>query len=255
MLQETFSFISVWYNLPFTIMLGLCILMAALQLLGLGGDGETDVDTDLDVDVDFDADIDLDVDVDFDADIDFDADVDLDGDLDVDSDINADVHLEAPGVLSLLAFLGVGKAPLLVVLLILLGSSGILGWILNSLVQTLFNSYPGWAFALVLPLTFIGSGFISSRTARFIGRALPPISTTATSVANLVGRRGVVISPSINQKYGLVRVRDRGGTQINVFAITQDDQEISRQTEVALVDYDPAQKRYAVTPISQKDRT
>ena len=55
MLQETFSFISVWYNLPFTIMLGLCILMAALQLLGLGGDGETDVDTDLDVDVDFDS--------------------------------------------------------------------------------------------------------------------------------------------------------------------------------------------------------
>lgn len=257
MLQDTLSFISVWYNLPFTAMLCLCVLLSALQLFGLGDDGDADADADVDLDTDFDlhADVDLHADLDLHADVDLhlDGDLDMDGDLDIDTDAHIDGDLDDLGALSILAFLGIGKAPLLVVLLILLGSTGILGWVLNGLVQTSFNSYPGWAFAFVLPLALIGSSFISSRTSRFIGRALPPISTTATSVTGLVGRRGTVISPHINQKYGLVRVRDRGGTLINVFAITQDDQDIPGQTEVALVEYDPDQKRYTVAPISYKN--
>ena len=40
MLTETFTFIIAWYNLPFTIMLGLCVLAAVLQLIGLDTDSE-----------------------------------------------------------------------------------------------------------------------------------------------------------------------------------------------------------------------
>jgi membrane protein implicated in regulation of membrane protease activity len=151
-------------------------------------------------------------------------------------------------VLNVLAFLGVGKAPLLVVLLMFFGSVGILGWILNSAVRGVFGEYPGPVFAAVLPITIVAGGFMSSRTARFIGRALPPISTTATRANALVGRRGTVISPFVDAKYGLVHLRDQSGTLINVFAVIRTEQEsIKRGTDVVLVSYDPASKVYTIT--------
>lgn len=233
MLTEAITSIVAWYNLPFTIMFMLCGMLAVLQLIGLGGDG--DADADIDADLDMDADLDVDADADLDADAD--ADLDADGDFDL---------------LSVLAFVGVGKAPLMVVLVILLGSMGIMGWTLNTLVQTLFGSYPAWSFGLILPLSFVIGGLISSRVARLIGRALPSINTTATTAVGLIGRRGTVISPHVDGHYGLVRVRDQGGTLINVFAITPDDEPIARQSEVALVEYDVEKKRYTVVPIGKQ---
>lgn len=261
MLNETWLFISAWYNLPFTLMLGLCLLFTGLQLVGLGSEGgDTDADADLDAGFDADVDADLDLDADLDADFDADLDADLDADVDADADFdhnldhdldhNVDLDLDHdPGLspLTFLAYLGVGKAPLMVILVILCGTIGILGWLLNSLIEEAFGSYPGIAFAAVLPIAFFAGSFVSSRTARFIGRALPPISTTASRAQSLVGRAGVVISPAVDGKYGMVRLRDAGGTMINVFAITDDEEPIDRSSEVVLVDYDPQQKRYTVS--------
>ncbi len=233
MLTETFPTLFSWYNLPFTLMLLVCGLLAMLQLIGLGGDGDSDLDAD------FDADLDADIDLDFDAD----ADVDIDADLDADGGFDS---------LSVLAFLGIGKAPLMVVLVVLLGSMAVIGWTLNTLLETILGSYPAWGLVLVFPLAFIFGGLISSRVARIIGRLLPSINTTATSAAGLVGRRGAVISPRVDGKYGLVRVRDQGGTLINVFAITGDDEPIDGKSEVVLVDYDAAKKRYTAVSIDKK---
>ncbi|MGB5057256.1 MAG: hypothetical protein WBO48_01130, partial [Candidatus Promineifilaceae bacterium] len=141
---------------------------------------------------------------------------------------------------------------LLVVLLILFGSVGLLGWTMNSLVTAVFGSYPAWAFIFTLVVSLVVGGLISSRLSRLIGRALPSISSTATSASGLIGRRGAVISPRVDGAYGLVRVRDQGGTLINVFAITTEEQPIGSQMEVVLVDYDPQQKRYTVVPIGRQ---
>lgn len=231
MLNDTWIFISAWYNLPFTLLLLSCIFLALLQLIGLGGEGDSDADLD--------------------SDLDLDADADLDGDLDIDGDADLDHDLDPGGgdfsnLLSALAFLGIGKAPLMVVLLLLFSSVGLFGWVFNSLVQNSFGYYPGLAIALILPLSLVLGGLFSSRTARFIGRALPPISTTASHAAALVGRRGTVISPAVDQKYGLVRLRDSGGTLINIFATT-DNNAIQRDQEVILLAYDKEKKQYIVT--------
>ena len=151
--------------------------------------------------------------------------------------------------LNILAFIGLGKAPLLVVLLILFGSIGLLGWILNSALTRTFGTYPGMAFVAVLPITIVVGTLISSRSARFIGRALPPISTTATRAQALVGRRGTVISPFVDTKYGMVHLRDDGGTLLNVFAVIQDGEPIRRGSEITLVAYDPLKKVYTVTSV------
>ena len=247
MFANAWSFVVAWYNLPFTILLVVCALLAVLQLIGLGGEGESQ---DVDHDVELDQDLDLDHDVDIEHAVDLDHDADLDHAADVDHDADADHDADgAPTTLSVLAFIGLGKAPLLVVLLIFFGAIGILGWVLNSLVQGTLGSYPGVAFIVVLPLSVIVGGLISSRTSRFIGRALPPISTTATRAQALVGRRGTVVSPFVDDKYGLVRLRDSGGTLLSVFAVNQSGELIKRGSDVVLVAYDSTLKRYTVTNV------
>jgi membrane protein implicated in regulation of membrane protease activity len=244
MLSETWSFLTAWYNLPFTLMVFTCMLLATLQVMGLSAEQDADVDADVDVDVDADVDVDVDADVAMEVDTDLDGDVDGDGDFDHDADVDGGSGLSS---LALLAFLGVGKAPLLVVLMILLGAAGIFGWLLNSLAESYLRVYSAPVLALVLPLSLGLSSVLTSRTARFIGRALPPVSTTATRAHALVGRRGVVTSPFVDHKYGLVRLRDAGGTLISVFAIIDDEIPIERQSEVVLVAYDLKSKRYTVT--------
>lgn len=243
MFSDISGFLLAWYNLPFTFLFIICIFFTLLQLLGLGDDGHQ---------ADHDADLHLDHDLDHDVDLDHDADLDHDVDHDVDHDADHDLDTETHGLewLSILAFIGIGKAPLVVVLLVLFGSSALTGWILNSLTLSLLGSYPSLAITAVFPLALIAGALLTSRTSRFLGWMLPPISTTATAAAGLVGRRGIVISPTVSEKYGLVRVRDQGGTQINVFATTTGTP-IKQQSEVVLVSYSAADKKYVVTAIDQ----
>ena len=259
MLDSAWSFISAWYNLPFTVLLGLCVVLAVSQAIGLGGDheGDTDADTDADADVDHDIDVDHDADLDHDAALNHDLDHDLDHDVDhgldqaadhdVDHHLDHEAHADSVGALSVLAFIGLGKAPLLVVLLILFGAIGILGWSMNYAVQRALGAYPDVAFAAVLPLAVVAGSLVSSRTARLIGRALPPISTTATRAQAFVGKRGTVISPFVDGAYGQVHVRDSGGTLISVFAVTEAEAPIGRGSDVVLVSYNPEKKLYTAT--------
>jgi membrane protein implicated in regulation of membrane protease activity len=270
MLSSLGSFLFAWFNTPFTVLLGISMLLALLQLVGLGG-GDHDTDHDVDTSVDHDIDLDHGLDVEHGADLDHDVDLqhDLDVDHSVDVDHGADLHHDmvldhdadlehgvdhgadgghegTPGTLALLAYLGVGKVPLTVLLILITGAIGLLGWILNSLVQAVFGGYPGIIFAAVLPVSLVASGVLTARVARVIGNALPPINTTATRAEALVGIQGTVISPFVDERYGMVHVRDRGGTLISVFA-TCEGEPIRRGEKVVLVRYDPTARTYTVT--------
>jgi membrane protein implicated in regulation of membrane protease activity len=93
--------------------------------------------------------------------------------------------------------------------------------VLNGLVQGLFGAYLSAAFLAVLPLSLAAGGLVSSRTARLIGRALPPLVSSASTHQALVGRRGTVISPFVDKQYGMVHLRDAGGTLISIFAVNR----------------------------------
>ena len=135
------------------------------------------------------------------------------------------------------------------VLLVLLGSFGILGWIINSLMLNLFQVYPGLILIPVLAGAALVGAWFTSRAARFIGWAIPAFASTATSVKQLVGRRGYVSSPQVDQSYGQVKVRDPGGTLLTVFAVVDPGKSpLSREAEVFLVEYDPARKVFIVVP-------
>lgn len=245
MSESFWTFLIAWYNLPFTLMLGLGVLLAGLQVLGLSHDGDADADADVDADVDVDADLDADVDADTDMDVDQAVDHEIDND--VDQDIDHDMSRDSVSGFSWLAFIGIGKAPLMVVLLIVLMTTGLLGWFLNGLVMGMLGFFPGLLLLGTFVVSLLAGSLVSSRMTRFIGRALPPVSTTATRAQALVGRPGTVISPFVDDRYGMVHLRDDGGTLISLFAITEDGQPIPRGESVILLSYDAAQRRYLVT--------
>jgi membrane protein implicated in regulation of membrane protease activity len=257
MFESFWTFLLAWYNLPFTLMLVLGVVLAGLQLLGLSHDGEADADAEVDADVDVGGDIDADVDADMDADLDADVHMDVDHDLDtdVDHDIDHDLGHDADHDLSRdtlsgfswLAFIGIGKAPLMVVILIVLMTTGLLGWILNGIAVGILGFFPGLLLLGTFLVSLVTGSLVTSRVARFIGRALPPVSTTATRAQGLVGRPGTVISPFVDARYGMVHLRDDGGTLISVFATTEDEQPIPRGEMVILLSYDAAQRLYLVT--------
>lgn len=259
MFESFWTFLLTWYNLPFTLMLGLGIVLAGLQILGLSNDGDTDADADADADVDVHADADVDVDSDVDTDADADSDTDLvvhhEPDLDINHDIDHDMdhdmeHVvghDSPSGFSWLAFIGIGKAPLMVVMLIVLMTTGLLGWIVNGIAAGLLGFFPGLLLLVTFLVSLAGGSLITSRVSRLIGRALPPVSTTATRAQALVGRPGTVISPFVDERYGMIHLRDDGGTLISVFATTEDEQPIAGGDPVILLSYDAAQRRYLVT--------
>lgn len=213
--MSAFAFLFDWYNLPFTIALGCSLLLAILQLASGFGEGEGDADADADVDADADADVGADADADADA---------------------------GGGILDAL---GVGRIPLMIVLLALLGSLGAVGLLANSLIGAALGGYPGLAFPVVL----VGGGLLALLITRLISAGLArlaPRSSVAVGNADLVGRAGVVVSPSVSATYGRVVVRDKHGTSHTVFAVIERGEPIPEQHEVALVSYDEAQRRFVV---------
>ena len=245
-LLDVWTFATAWYNLPFTLALVAFLGLSALQFIGLDQDHDVEADADADVDLDVDHDLDLDHDLELDHDMDLDHDADLDHDLD--HDVAHDLA-SAPTWIGALAFLGVGHAPVTMILLVLVGCFGLLGWIMNALIVDVLPIYPGWALALVLVVDLLLALWFTSRVARFIGRALPAFASTATSTAHLVARRGRVTSAQVDNSYGQVKVRDPGGTLITVFAVVDPGKPpLPRDTEVFLVDYDAIKKVFTVVP-------
>lgn len=226
-----FGFLFAWFNLPFSAALGCALLLALLQLASGFSQGEGDTDVDADVDADIDADVDVDADV----------------DADIDADTDADVDADTPGG-GPLAALGVGKVPLMIVLMALLGSLGAIGLLLNSVLSAVAAGAPASFFPLVLigslALALPGTRAISGALAR-----LAPRSSTAVSFEQLVGRAGVVQSASVSRSYGRVAVRDSHGTVHTVFAVIERGEPIPAGGEVALLAYDSAQRRFVVRPL------
>ena len=251
MFESFWRFLIAWSNLPFTLMLGLGVVLAGLQLLGLSHDGDTDADADVDTDVDGDVDTDVDADMDIaihhDLDSDIGHDIDHDIDHDLDHDVEHDISRDSLSGFSWLAFIGIGKAPLMVVILIVLMTTGLLGWLVNGLAVGILGFFPGLLLLATFLVSLLAGSLVTSRVTRFIGRALPPVSTTATRAQGLVGRPGTVISPFVDGRYGMVHLRDDGGTLISLFAITEDEQPIVRGESVILLSYDATQRRYLVT--------
>jgi membrane protein implicated in regulation of membrane protease activity len=256
----TTDWIFGWWNLVF-------IAPFAVALIYLGvyaGSGLTfgDADTDSDADVDHDADIDADADVDADADADVDAEHDIDADHDVDADHDADTDTDADGdsetaggqsssILAALSWLGVGRVPLSIILMVLLLSWGAIGFAVNVICQPQVSQ--AWRAALFsLPLALIGSVAVTSGVSGLVVRYVPLHESSARRRHELLGCVGEAVF-AIDESSGVVAVRDEDGNLFQVSGrVAQDAAPIPKGSRVKLVSYRAAGNVFTAQPLTAK---
>ncbi|HEY8747461.1 MAG TPA: hypothetical protein VIM11_05790, partial [Tepidisphaeraceae bacterium] len=229
-----------WWNLIFLLPFGLALLYLGLYTTSgiTFGDADADMDADGDLGADVDGDIDHDLDADGDVDHDVDADHDVDGDADGDHDAgshdgDASRGIDTPVHLAVLNWMGVGRVPVSIVLMVLLLTWGVAGFLSNAALQE-----RGQAAALIsIPVALILSVLITHTVSAAIGRYLPLYETSARRRHALLGLVGEAMLP-IDERFGMVSVRDATGDLYQVACRAQaGSQVIAKGSKVQLVSY------------------
>jgi membrane protein implicated in regulation of membrane protease activity len=146
-------------------------------------------------------------------------------------DLHLDAHADGP---DLLAWLGIGRVPILMLLVVFLAFFGISGLALQQGSAAVRGAAlaPALATALsvlaALPLTGIG--------ARGLARIMPRDETTAVSLDSLVGKRGTItIGTARRGSPAQVRVRDSFGQSHYVMVEPHDEAHPLAQGDTVLL--------------------
>ena len=243
-----------WWNLIFLLPFALAALYLGLYTVSGITFGESDLDADSDLDLDADADADVDHDLGADAhDLDHDVhDVghDSDSDTEAHADGDSDSHdSHDGGRLAALGWLGIGRVPVSIVLMVMLLSWGSAGILANALLQ----SRGAAAAAISIPAALGASALVTHWVVLFVARWLPLYETTARRRHALLGCVGQAIFP-IDWKFGMVAVRDDLGDLYQVPCRTSDPgQTIPKDSKVKLVSYNGKQGIFNVSQIDSSE--
>ncbi|MDY6897575.1 MAG: DUF1449 family protein [Cyanobacteriota bacterium] len=143
-----------------------------------------------------------------------------DDDVDIDADVDTDADFDLNGLF--LGWIGIGKAPLILLLAIDLSLWGLFGWMLNVWLGGILNQVPsgGWNF-IVLILSMFLSLFTGGLIARPVGKIFAEFGED-TSSDRLIGRNGTVSSATIpvekQGRIGQVDVIDKSGNLVTINA-------------------------------------
>jgi membrane protein implicated in regulation of membrane protease activity len=248
-----------WWNLVFIIPFGLALLYLGVYVFtGIGAEHDADAHLETDADVDADAEVDADAHAELDTGADADADAQVEGhtelttesDHDLASGHDADAEGEnddALGFTDVLIWLGVGRAPLSLVLMVLAMLWGMAGFFANQILA--HAAIPEWIIPLVsLPVAAVVSLMGTRVFARTIAKYMPMIETAAKRTHDLVGNVGEVLART-DEKFGLVQVRARSGDLFQMpCRVPEGRPAIDKGTKVLLVDYDSKERCFCVVP-------
>jgi hypothetical protein len=161
-------------NLPFSVALAVMLLLALVQIAGLG---------------------DM-----------LGGDADADADIDIDADASGHMAIDA----GLLSLIGIGRVPFLMWLMLLLTAFGLIGMagqqVLHSITGGTLNVWIASALALVAALPVTGL------LARPLAAILPRDETSAVTLDSLVGREAeIVIGTAMRANAARARVHDVHG--------------------------------------------
>ncbi|MEW5724060.1 MAG: hypothetical protein AB1896_13200 [Thermodesulfobacteriota bacterium] len=247
------SLFTKWHNAPFTLSIIVWMLYVFLYMFSPGADQE--VDTEADLDQDFDHDLDSDLDHDLDHDLDAAAGhglpahghgPDLDHGLDHDFDRSAEVP--GPGLWPhLVSFLGLGRCPVSIILMILGISWGFFGLVFNTVFETRIKLLPPWIFFWVSAvLAAVIAVYLTRFSAVRIARWMPRTTTTAVKVSSLVGGFGTASVP-IDREGGRARVKDKYGDFHNIYCrVAEGEPGIGMNEEVYVLSKLPGQDIFLV---------
>ena len=225
------EWIMLWWNLIFIVPFGLALLyLGAYAMSGI---------TFGDADGDFSADA-----------PDMEADAEVAGELHADADADgADVHVHGSHVpihVAAMLWLGIGRVPLSLVLMVLLMTWGFFGFATSYSLEK-----NGTERALVpvisLAAAAVGSLLTTALASRAIARWLPTSETYAVRRHELLGRTGEAIY-QIDHQSGVVALRDENHDLFQVPCRVHGDRSpIAKGARVRLIAYNGREKAYYVT--------
>jgi hypothetical protein len=227
-----------WACAPYTTALLVVLAFVLLQLVGfLPGHHEADADAGADLDGDGVPDV---VAGHVDADHDAGADHDADGDGD------------APGGLSLLGALGVGKVPLTIIWQTLFTIFGLSGIALTLAGAQVTGRWDGLLLLGTLPAATVVSLAVTAAVVRGVAKLVPSVSGRAATRRDLVGCTGVVISSKVSDDFGEVRLQDPQGRTLRLACYVRPGEELLAEgTEVVISEWDQEKDRLFVAAMEQ----
>lgn len=146
------------------------------------------------------------------------------------SAVHLDVHADMDGGGDLLGWLGVGRVPLLMLLVVFLALFGLIGLA----IQQFAGPLPLW---VAVPAAAIGALPLTGLGARGLARIVPGDETTAVSLDSLVGRRGTItIGTARRGSPAQARVADIHGQAHYVMVEPYDDDHSIGEGETVRLD-------------------
>ncbi|MFK7986370.1 MAG: hypothetical protein AB8I08_10090 [Sandaracinaceae bacterium] len=183
---------------------------------------------------------------------DLDIDLDMDADMDIDAEVSAELEGEADAEgessavgASILTMLGVGKAPLGVLVMCACFLFGTFGLAVDGVLEHVFGSGAGWV-VLSASIALVLSGLGTGKMAGFAAKLVPTKETYASSHEQLLGQTGTALHATDGQ-YGLAAVQDPGGARLEVRVCTYDGETIARGEPLLVADYDEDTRVFLVT--------
>lgn len=146
-----------------------------------------------------------------------------------------DMHApEGPAIGKALAFVGVGKVPLVMVLMSFLALFGLAGYIGQHAAKALAGDY--LPLAAAVPAALALSLAATGRVAAVLARVLPSEETSAVSAESLIGSRAdVVWGDATFTRPATAKVSDRHGKTHHIQLKASAPEEIVHEGEAALI--------------------
>ncbi len=234
----TMQLLSQWWNLIFELPFTLGLLYLAIYTLSGWTFGETGADLDHDLDASADASVDAD------AHLSLEHDAGAEGHDSEGHDADQD-QTGASALLAVLGWVGVGKAPLSVVLMVLLLSWGTIGFCVNRILE---HQPVDRSIAAAIGVAGVGSILMTRLVSTLVGKYLPTTETYARRRHELLGSLGEALYP-IDATFGMVTGRDDRGERFEVACRTENNQTpVAKGTPVQLVGYSARERMFYVVP-------
>jgi hypothetical protein len=233
-----------WYYLIFELPLALGLLYLGMYTFSgwTFGDADADasgIDHDVDAHLDVHGEVTLDHDADLSHDIEMDADADADADADTDSDTPQEQsHTPGPSpVLTVLSWIGVGKMPISLVLMVLLICWGTIGFACMQLQLRV---------EVALAIAAVGSVIVSRAISSVLSKTVFAQLNVARRRHELLGCFGEALY-DINQSFGMACGRDDRGELFQVPCRIEDGQPpLTKGSAVQLVAYTAREQVFTV---------